>query len=60
MSFETRKKVTAPRRDITGSPDIYGRKGLFRVSRPRPFSLKFLYIKYAFHRSRTVFHMPVS
>ncbi|RKX59579.1 MAG: hypothetical protein DRP28_02925 [Thermodesulfobacteriota bacterium] len=23
MSFETRKKVTAPRQDITGSPDIY-------------------------------------
>ncbi|PXF52258.1 MAG: hypothetical protein C4B57_11185, partial [Deltaproteobacteria bacterium] len=25
MSFETRKKVTAPRQDITGSPDIYHR-----------------------------------
>ncbi|MBW1946948.1 MAG: hypothetical protein JRI33_03310 [Deltaproteobacteria bacterium] len=23
MSFETRKKVTASRQDITGSPDIY-------------------------------------
>ena len=23
VSFETRKKVTASRRDITGSPDIY-------------------------------------
>ncbi|MBW1946517.1 MAG: hypothetical protein JRI33_01110 [Deltaproteobacteria bacterium] len=23
MSFETRKKVTAPRQDITGSPNIY-------------------------------------
>jgi len=23
VSFETREKVTAPRQDITGSPDIY-------------------------------------
>jgi len=27
--FETRKKVTAPRQDITGSPDIYSYQRIF-------------------------------
>ncbi|MBW1947531.1 MAG: hypothetical protein JRI33_06280 [Deltaproteobacteria bacterium] len=46
MSFETRKKVTAPRQDITGSPNIYFSKGICQDSRTLIFmiDLAFFYL----------------